>query len=173
MTSSANVNKSVAQEQIRAGLYNRVVGMIQSDDGITFGVTIAMHYDDVYEIQTGNEFESGSATIKKVDTAADGSFTVTDEEVTGDILELRTDKFPKNYKVQLHGIAYDPETNKVVADIYYIFDKALPDGNIEETFEAGSNKTNEINFTAQVSEGTLSYGRYVVVPRDTGTGSDS
>lgn len=165
LTTSANINKSVAQEPIRAGLHNKIVGMIQSDEGLTFGVTVGVHYDDIYEIQMGNTFAEGTATIQKVTESADGTFTATEEEVTGDILDLDADKLPKNYKVQLHGIAYDPETNVVVADIYWIFDKALPDGNLEETFEAGTNKTSEVNFTAQVPRGSSSYGKYVVVPR--------
>lgn len=165
LTTTANVNKSVTQEPIRAGLHNKIVGMIQSDDGITFGVTVGMHYDDVYEIQLGNTFAEGMATIQKVTESADGTFTVTEEEVNGNILDLDADKLPKNYKVQLHGIAYDPETNVIVADIYWIFNKALPNGNLEETFEAGTNKTTEITFTAQVPTGSSSYGQYVVVPR--------
>lgn len=165
LTQSANINKSVAQEPIRAGLHNKVVGMIQSDDGMTFGVTVGMHYNDVYEIQTGNTFTNGSATIQKVVENANGTFTATDEEVTGSILDLNADNLPKNYEVQLKGIAFCPETNRVAADIFWIFHKALPDGNLAETFQAGSNKTTELNFTAQIPLGDSSYGKYVVVPR--------
>lgn len=110
-------------------------------------------------------------------TYADGEVTVTGgqegaiytviygEEVTADVLNLESDKFPKNYTVQLHGIAYDADTNEVVADVYWIFDKALPNGAFTANYGMGENKTDEITFTAQVPIGSNSYGKYVVVPR--------
>lgn len=81
------------------------------------------------------------------------------------VLLLDSKKFPKNYYVELHTIAYDVDKNVVVADIYWQFNKALPDGGIQAQYEAGKSNGDEVAFTAQLLAGSSSYGNYVVVPR--------
>lgn len=166
-TTEGNIERTVEQEPIKAGIHNKVVGILQSDDGMSFSVTTGVHYEEVMEIQMGSEFKPlESLTIQRVVEQEDGTFISEDEEVTGQVMDLNSNNLPKNYKVQLRTIAYDPETNKEVADVYWIFDKATPDGNLSEVFSAGENKVQEINFMGQVPVGANSYGKYVVVARD-------
>lgn len=90
---------------------------------------------------------------------------VYESDVTGEILDLRSDAYPVAHATQLKTVAYDLNTNKIVADIYYIFPKAQPDGGINAQYQAGQNMKDEITFTAQLATGSKSYGKYVVVPR--------
>lgn len=167
MTTNGNINKAVNQEQIRAGIGNNVVAIMSTENEMDFSITVGLHYHEIYEIQSGQKFQDAviDATIQDVTVdEATGEVTATETTVTGDVLDFKADSFPKNYFVQLKTIVYDPDTNEVVADLYFIFDKALPDGALSEAFEA-SNKTSEINFMAQV-DGAGNYSKVIVVPRD-------
>ena len=165
MTTNGNVNKAVNQEQIRAGIGNNVVAIMSTENEMDFSITVGLHYHEIYEIQSGQKFEESSTiTIQDIEVGQDGTVTATESTVTGDVLGFKADSFPKNHFVQLKTIVYDPDTNEVVADLYFIFDKALPDGALSEAFEA-SNKTSEINFMAQV-DGDGNYSKVIVVPRE-------
>jgi len=115
---------------------------------------------------------TGSFTAGKV-TITGGQagqfYTVIYEEAqpTASVLDLNAEEFPKPHKVQLHTICYDPDTEKVVADLYWIFDKARPDGNLTAAYSAGENQQDTINFICETPIGSTSYGKYVVVPRTT------
>ena len=170
-TTEGNVTRSINQETIRAGIGNKAVGMIQSDEGFTFSVTTGVHYQEIMELQLNNTFESvNDLVIQEIVESADGTFTATEKTVSGEVIDLDSTKFPKNYKVQLRSVAYDPDSGKVVADIYWIFDKATPDGNLEESFSSANNKTQTINWTALVPTGSDSYGKFAIVPRDQESG---
>lgn len=164
MTTNGNINKSVNQEKIRAGIGNKVAAVLSTDNEMDFSITTGLHYHEIYEIQSGQKFaESAGIEITDVELGDDGTITATPKTVTGDVLEFKADSFPKNHHVQLRTIVYDPDTNEVVADMYFIFDKALPDGALAEAFQAG-NKTSEISFSTMVdNEGN--YGKCIVVPR--------
>ena len=166
-TTEGNVARAISQEPIKAGIYNKTVAILQADDGMTFSVTTGVHYEEVMELQMNSDFKSVTdLTIQEIVESADGTFTATEKTVSGQVMDLKAKNFPKVYQVQLRSIAYDPDSGEEVADIYWIFDKAMPDGNLEEAFTAGANKTQTINFTALVPVGSDSYGKYVVVPRN-------
>lgn len=166
-TTSSSVEKAVSQEMIKAGINNKTIGMIQADDGMTFSVTTGLHYNDVYELQFGKKFEeSAEIEVQEITEAEDGTTTATSKTVSGDLLDLSAESLPKNHKVQLKTVVYDPDTNVVVADLYWIFSKAISDGNLADTFEPGSNKTNELNFTCLVPLNGSSYGQLAIVPRE-------
>lgn len=208
ITKSGNVKQSVKQDDIRAGIGNGVVGILQGDKDIEFSVTTGFHNDDIFAIQSGSDFESKTVAVQKTEsgilvggkititgtpkndtvivqdtkgkeytaTFLTGDVTVTDgvdgeyytviysEDIIAEVLDLNCEKFPKNYKVQLHSIAYDPDTNTVLSDIYWVFNKALPDGSIDAKYESGNQEDN-INFKAMLDIGSKSYGSYLVVPR--------
>ena len=165
LTTNGNINKAVSQEQVRAGIGNNVVSVVSTDNEVDFSITTGLHYHEVYEIQTVETFEeSPEVTIHDVEVDANGVVTATEKTVTADVLTIKGDSYPKNHIVQLKTIVYDPDTNEVVADLIFQFDKSLPDGALSESFEA-SNKTSEISFMAQV-DADGSYGRVIVVPRD-------
>lgn len=79
-------------------------------------------------------------------------------------IPLDSASFPKTMYVELHSVAYDLETNEIYADIFWIFDRALPDGNISKNYSA-KNMEDAITFTVQKPFGRTTYGKYVVVPR--------
>jgi hypothetical protein len=210
LTSSNDITQTIAQNPIKGGIGNGIISLIQSEKEIKFTVVNAIHNDDIYAIQSGTEFTSGSYTVQKTEKCelATGKLTLTGtpvgtsaividpegtqttgtietkaititggtdgdeytviygESVTGQILDLKSDAFPKNHYVEMHTIGYDPESNAVVCDIYWVFDKALPDGGLKASLKAGTNATDEITFTAQLSKGSKSYGKYIVIPRE-------
>lgn len=112
-------------------------------------------------------------------TFADKTFTITGNavegalytvvypvDVTGDILSLDSKAFPKSYYVEMHTIGYDPDTMEVICDIYWIFNKALPNGSLQEAYEAGRQVGSDVEFTAMLRAGETEYGKYVVIPRN-------
>ena len=163
-TTEGNVTRTINQEPIRAGIYNKVVGVIQTDEGMEFSVTTGVHYQEVMEMQMNSKFEAVTdLTVMDISESADGAFTATEKTVSGEVMDLKAKNLPKNYKVQLRSIAYDPDSGEEVADIYWIFDKAKPNGSLEEAFTAGQNKVQTIDFTALVAGD--SYGKYAIVPK--------
>lgn len=165
LTTGANINKSVDQELIRAGIGNKVVAVVSTNNAMDFTITTGLHYHEVYEIQSGQKFQNSSEiSISDVTVGEDGTITETPKTVTGDVLDFKADSFPKAHHVQLRTIVYDPDTNEVVGDLFYIFKKGLPSGALAEAFQAG-NKTSEIAFTALVDEDG-NYGQCIFVPRD-------
>jgi hypothetical protein len=101
------------------------------------------------------------------DIAVGSAYTVFYQitNATAQVLTLDSKKFPKNYYVELHTIAYDVDKNTVVADIYWQFNKALPNGGLQAQYEAGKGNGDDVEFTAQLLAGNSSYGNYVVMPR--------
>lgn len=81
-----------------------------------------------------------------------------------DVLDLKQDAFPQGQYVQLHSIAYDKKKNTVIADIYWTFPEALPDGSINGQYEAGKNNGDTIKFKA-LADDLGSYGKYCIIPR--------
>lgn len=166
-TTESRITRSIAQEPIKAGIYNRTVAMLQADDGITFSVNTGVHYEDVMELQFSDDFKDVTdLTVQEIVENPDGTFTTQEKTVSGQVMDLKPKNLPKAYRVQLRGIAYDPDTGDEVADVYWIFDKAMPDGNLEEIFAAGANKTQTVNFTAMVPIGGDSYGKYAIIPKN-------
>lgn len=168
MTTGANINKSVNQEKIYAGIGDKTVAVVQTRNEMDFTITTGLHYHEIYEIQSGQKFrtvsEADDVTIDVIEVGADGTITATPTKIAGEVLDFKADSFPVNHHVQLRTIVYDPDTNKVVADLYFLFKKALPSGALAEAFQAG-NKTSEISFTALVDEDG-NYGQVIVVPRE-------
>ena len=167
LTTGGNISRAVTQEQLRAGIHNKIFAVLSVDDGMTFSVTTGLHYRDVYELQTGQKFEpSTELTVHEVKELPDGTLEVNEKTtLAGDVLEFKSSSLPRIVDAQLKTIAYDKDTNKVVADIYYVFPKSQPDGNLNEDFNAGTNQTQEINFTVLADEND-SYGKIMIIPRD-------
>lgn len=166
LTTQANITRSIDSEKIKAGIGNKVVATLLTDNGYEFTVATGIHLQDVYEIQTGKDF-TPSSDIEIYDIAeSDGVVTATPKTVTGEELELTADNLPHAYEVQLKTVAKDPDTQKTVADIIYQFYKATPDGNLNDVYQAGTNQTQEIKFIAQVPVDGNSYGRMLVIPKE-------
>ena len=163
MTTNGNINKAVNQEKIRAGIGNKVAAILSTDNEMDFSITTGLHYREVYEIQSGQKFESSEdIAVNDIEVDEDGTITATKKTVSGDVLDFKVDSFPKNHYVQLRTIVYDPDTNEVVADMYFIFEKALPSGALAEAFSS-ANKTSEIAFSA-MADADGNYGKCIIVP---------
>lgn len=219
---ATDIDQTIKQEPIRAGIGNGIISTIQADKEIKFTITNAIANDGIIELQSGEKFSavahivpvtesliadaskkltlqgkpldttkvqvinSKGETLKlttdytytagvnpakdtiTVSAASQGDvFTVyyTLSQAGAKVLDLNAESFPVNQEVVLHTIAYDPETNEVVADVYYEFPKALPDGNYKEAAKAGTNNEIAVAFTAQLPMGSKSYGKYIVVDR--------
>lgn len=167
LTTAGNITKSISQEELKAGIGNKTFFILSVDDGMKVSVTTGLSYAEIYEIQTGQKFEPKTdLTWNKVVEAADGTLTVTSvTTAAGDVLDFKAGEFPKVVNAEFRTIAYDIEDGSVVADIIYVFPKLMPDGNLNEEFGAGANKTQEINFTALVDMATGSYGKMMIIPR--------
>jgi len=163
LTTEGAVRRSISQDLIRAGLKSKVVGVLSTDEAWSIDVTTGLHYKELMEIQLGSDFESGTKTIQEVSSEG----VVSSKEVTGDIIDLEPDRFGKTLEdVQLHTIAYDPDTNVIVADIYWNFFSAFPDGNFEQVLGAGTNNIQTTTLTPTVAKGKTNYGYYAIVPRE-------
>lgn len=168
LTTESSITRNMTQELIKAGIGSKVVGTLNESDGYTIAVTTGLFYEDTFEILIGEEFKSVTdVEIQKVVEAEDGTITATPETVSGNAIELESTAIPKNAKLQLRTIAYDPETQEIVAEIFWIFDKVSPAGEFTQTFGMGQNNVQEVTFNALVPNGKTSYGRYIIVPKDT------
>lgn len=87
------------------------------------------------------------------------------EEVTGEIVALDSDKFSEGHYIEMHTIAYDPKTNRVVKDIYIQLDNAIPSGDLELSFENGSAIAPAISFDCFNAPNSNEIGRIVEVDR--------
>jgi len=90
---------------------------------------------------------------------------VYDTSVTGDITDLDAASFPKSFKLYSHGIAYNPDTNVIVSDIYLVLNAGVPDGSINGAFEAGKESLLPIIFQLLTPINSSSFGSYINVPR--------
>jgi len=95
----------------------------------------------------------------------DTTFVFWKEEVTGQSVSIDATKFSTKYAVTYKTIAYDVETAKVVADVYFIFPETLPSGEFDISLENGSVYTPEINFSALNPLGEDEIGKIMFVPR--------
>jgi hypothetical protein len=87
------------------------------------------------------------------------------ETVTGNIVAFDTEKFAEAFEIEYHTIGYNPENNKVVKDIYIQLDHAIPQGDFELSFEAGTAIAPEITFDALAAPNSTEIGRIIEVDR--------
>jgi hypothetical protein len=123
---------------------------------------------DSHGKQIAGAFATGAFTATTASDIAVGSaYTIfyAVDKTSVPILTLDSKSFPKSYYVELHTIAYDIDKNVVTADVYWQFNKALPNGSLSAQYEAGKGNGDDIEFTAQLLAGNSAYGNYVVIPR--------
>ena len=125
----------------------------------------------VYVRNVAGETEAATATTGKVTVptghAAAGDLVMVtyQEAVTGDIVQLDAEKFAEAYEVEYHTIAYDPDTNKVVKDIYIQLDHVIPVDEFELALENGTPIAPEVNFECLTAPNSTRIGRIVEVDR--------
>lgn len=165
LTTEGSITRNMSQEDIKAGLGGKIVGVLSEDDGFDISVTTGLYYADTIELQMGEEMaDVESVEIMKITEDEDGVVTSEAINVAGEVMELKAGASPKNAKLQLRTLAYDSETNEVVAEVFYIFDRVTPSGEFTHDFGMGTNNVQEVSLKALVPKGSDSYGRYVIVP---------
>ncbi len=165
LTTEGSITRNMSQEIIKAGIGSKVIGTLNEEDGYDIAITTGLFYEDTIEIQTGEKFKSASdLKVQKITEGEDGTVTASETTVAGNALELEVGSIPKNAALQLRTIAYDPDDQVVVAEIYWIFDKVSPSGEFTQSYGMGTNNVQELSFKALVPKGKSSYGRYVIVP---------
>lgn len=122
-------------------------------------------------VNSDNESEevdvsSGSITVPKDFAKAGDKVTVLyKEDVEGKVIKIDAAKFGESYTVQYHTLEYDTVTNRVVKDIYFVFENVVPDSEFEMSFEAGEPIAPEINFEALASGDSDQIGYVIEVSR--------
>lgn len=123
--------------------------------------------DTVYVRNSKGEVETSTVTTGKVAVptghAKEGEIvSVTyQEDITGNIVELDAEKFAEAFTLEYHTIAYDPDTNKVVKDIYIQLDHVVPSDEFELSLENGNPIAPEVNFECMASPNSTSIGRII------------
>lgn len=86
------------------------------------------------------------------------------EEVTGGIITLDSDKFAKAFEMQMTTIAYDPSDNSVHSYIHIQLDHVVPKGQFELSLENGSAVAPQFDFDVLVAPNTTEFGRIIEEP---------
>lgn len=87
------------------------------------------------------------------------------EEITGQRISIDSTKFAGKYRVEYRTIAYDLDTAKVTAEIFFDFPEAIPAGEFDISLENGSVYTPEIKFSVINPKGADEMGSIMVKPR--------
>lgn len=87
------------------------------------------------------------------------------EDITGQRISIDSTKFSNKYEVEMKTIAYDLETAKVTADIYFQFPETIPSGEFDISLENGSVYSPEINFSVLNPKGEDEMGAILIKSR--------
>lgn len=166
LTTNTNVAKNATKTLIKAGIGAKVVATMSVEEGYEITVETGLFSNELIQIQLGGNFKPEEVDIMEAGVDAEGKTTATEKKAKGQVLDLAYGQFPTNMEMQLKTIAYDRKTNEVVADIYWIFDKVQPDANFAQAFNMDTNNIQTVVFNAISEDGSVAYGKYVVVPRD-------
>lgn len=100
-------------------------------------------------------------------TAVEGDTltVIYDAEVTADVVTFDSKKFSEYYEIEMSTICYDPDTMKVIKDLYIQFDQVKPSGAFDMSFENGTALTPELTLEAMSPDGTSEMGRIFTVDR--------
>lgn len=166
LTTNSNVSRASTKTLIKGGIGAPVVATLSVDDGYEITVDSALYTNELLELRLGGTFDPRNVTIVEASVDESGTTVAEPKEVKGHVIDLDFGMFPTAVKLQLHTVAYDRNTNKIVADIYWNFLKAIPDANFEQAFNMDENNTQQVVFSAMKADGVDKYGEYIVVPRD-------
>jgi hypothetical protein len=122
---------------------------VQTMDGISYPATFA----------TGTVTITGGAAL-----AGKTVQVLYQKAATGDVLTFKTDSYPKVMGVTLHTVAYDVDTNEIVSDLYFTFNRVIGDGNLSMAMTGATNNAGEITVRVLPTTGN-EFGKYISVPR--------
>ena len=173
-TEYLSMTQGVAIEEGTATVYKTESGLKVVDNSGTLSVTITGTPKDNTVLVTNKHGKTLEATVSSknvtvpIDHAEPGELVSVryKQDVTGEIVSLESDKFAEAYELEYHTIGYDPETNKVIKDIYIQLDHVVPGGDFELSFENGNAIAPEITFEALNAPNSTAIGRVIEVDRD-------
>lgn len=155
----AIINELVKEVEVKDGAVS-VDEEIAEDSVVhllnTSGNTIEVEYDELEGIVVPEGF------------ALDGELVAVnfEKEITGDIVEIESDKFAESYAIEYHTIGKDPMTQRVVKDYYIQLDNVVPSGEFELAFEGGEPMAPEITFEALTAPNSNKIGRLIQRTRE-------
>ncbi|MCA1027322.1 hypothetical protein LCM23_14570 [Cytobacillus kochii] len=167
------ITQGVSVEEGTHDVYKRENGLKVVDNEGTLEVTITGTPvgTTAYVTNTKGETEPAAITSKVVTIptgqAVEGESVAVSYQikVTGKTVPLDSQAFGEAYEIEYHTIAYDPETNQVVKDIYIQLDHVVPSSDFELSFENGTPIAPEITFDALAPANATEIGRIVEVNR--------
>ena len=167
------LTQGVSVEEGQATIYKTEKGLTVVDNAGVLEVTITGTPvgTTVYVRNTAGSTEeavvaTGKVTVPVGHVVEGEIVSVTyQEEVTGDIVQLDSEKFAEAFTVEYHTIAYNPDTNKVVKDIYIQLDHVIPVDEMELSLENGTAIAPEVNFECLTAPNTTQIGRIIEVER--------
>lgn len=149
-------------------VYKKETGLVSDGTGVTIEGT-PMVDGDIQVIANDGTMVEGTFAVDKITATGlvngDRYTALYEIEVTADTLEMKSDVFSENYEVQYSTIQYDPITNVVQADIYWVFDTVTPSDNWSMQFQSGQVIAPELDFTVLTPVGSNVIGKLIEVPR--------
>ena len=99
-------------------------------------------------------------------TPVEGAFytIIYSTALAGTSIAFDSELFPKSYFIEFHTICFNTD-GAIIADAYYVFNKAIPDGNMKGGFDGGKNSGDDIKFTALTPFNSTEIGKYILIPR--------
>ncbi|GLO66133.1 hypothetical protein [Oceanobacillus kimchii] len=109
------------------------------------------------------EAQSGAVNLPEGDFAqGDSVSAIYRTKIVGNVVEIEASKFSEAFEIEYYTIGYDLQTQQVYKDIRIQLDHAIPGGDFELSFEAGSAISPEITFEAMVAPNSDKIGRVIV-----------
>lgn len=139
------------------------------------GIAENIEQDSIKATVDGEPIEITEKNGLEITVDADEDQTVIisyQEKVTGEGIDFDASKFSRKVRVDMRTIAYDLETGEIYSDIYFVFREAMPGGDFDLSFEAGSVITPEFTASVLVPKCGSVMGEMVSVPRVTKTESE-
>ncbi len=119
---------------------------------------------DIHNTQFVATYATGDVTITGGVEGDKYIVMYQETEAITDYLEFDSTKFPSNVHLQMHTIAYNVDTDTKIADLYWDFPVASPDGNIDSGLSKGENTGTSVKFDIMKPFGVDTYGIFAVVP---------
>lgn len=119
---------------------------------------------DTYGKNVKGKFTAGSATISDLSSQVGKNVTiVTEEEVQGEKVSIRADRFAEKYRLQLFTYAYDQDTEAIAKDVFLTFDNVSPSSEFDLKLKAGDPLSPELQLKATANPKTKEIGSWMIV----------
>lgn len=86
------------------------------------------------------------------------------EEVTGQGVAFKTNKFPNKFKVEYRTVAYDRELANISQNVHFVFPEAIPSGAFNLALQNGEAYIPEFSFRVTAPKGCSTLGKTFSTP---------